>query len=92
MRRFAFSPAVALVFVGISLAGVSAAGITDMKKGEGGSEVSGAAGPSGSQGQASDLAQCDKPMGAIAVVEPDGFVNVDTSKGGGWVKKVFVTH
>jgi hypothetical protein len=49
---------------------VHAQGITDMKKGEGGSAVQGAAGPSGSVDAASDLERCDKPMGALAVVEP----------------------
>jgi Curli production assembly/transport component CsgG len=47
-----------------------AQGITDMKKGEGGSAVQGSSGPSGAQGAASDLERCDKPMGAVAVVEP----------------------
>jgi hypothetical protein len=146
--------------------------ITDMKKGEGGSAVQGSSGPGGAQGATSDLERCDKPMGAVAVVEPqdqiiyslaryklgspsvvtadymltpsvvfsqddaggvgagiggmfgtagrvfgavagglqsttvatlargeelifmgkeeDGFVNVETSKGGGWVKKVLI--
>lgn len=50
-------------------------GITEMKQGEGGSVAQGAAGPSGStQGSESTLEQCDKPMGAIAVVEPQDFV------------------
>src|SRR5260370_12132634 len=49
-------------------------GITDMKKGEGGSQVQGSAGPSGAQGAASDLEHCDKPMGAMAVVEPQAHV------------------
>jgi hypothetical protein len=49
-------------------------GITDMKKGEGGSQVQGSAGPSGSQG-ATDLEHCgDKPYGAMAVVEPQDHV------------------
>jgi hypothetical protein len=48
-------------------------GITDMKKGEGGSVVQGSAGPSGAQ-SASDLERCDKPMGALAVVEPQSYV------------------
>ena len=43
-----------------------AQGITDMKKGEGGSAVQGSAGPSGAPGAASDLERCDKPMGAVA--------------------------
>ena len=44
-------------------------GITDMKKGQGGSAVQGSAGPSGAQNAASDLEQCDKPMGVLAVVK-----------------------
>jgi hypothetical protein len=51
-------------------AAAHAQGITDMKKGEGGSAVQGSSGPGGSQGAASDLERCDKPMGAVAVVEP----------------------
>lgn len=49
---------------------VHAQGITDMNKGEGGSAVQGSTGPGGSSGAASDLERCDKPMGAVAVVEP----------------------
>jgi hypothetical protein len=52
----------------------SAQGITDMKKGEGGSAVQGSAGPSGSQDAASDLEHCDKPMATLAVVEPQDHV------------------
>jgi hypothetical protein len=40
-----------------------------MQKGAGGSEVQGSAGPSGAQ-NSNGLQQCEKPMGAIAVVEP----------------------
>jgi curli biogenesis system outer membrane secretion channel CsgG len=47
---------------------------TDMKKGAGGGEIQGAAGTSGTHGEASDLERCQKPMGTIAVVEPQGFV------------------
>src|SRR5262245_46883650 len=36
--------------------------------------VTGSAGPSGTQGAASDLERCDKPMGAVTVVEPQDFV------------------
>jgi hypothetical protein len=49
-------------------------GLTDMKKGEGGSAVQGSAGPSGSSDAASDLEHCDKPMGTVAVVEPQSHV------------------
>jgi curli biogenesis system outer membrane secretion channel CsgG len=51
-----------------------AQGMTDMKKGEGGSVVQGSSGPGGAQGAASDLERCDKPMGAMAVVEPQDYV------------------
>ena len=51
-----------------------AQGITDMKKGEGGGAIHGSAGPSGSSDAASDLEHCDKPMGAVAVVEPQSQV------------------
>src|SRR5262245_50921950 len=53
---------------------VHAQGITDMKKGEGGSAVQGSAGPTGAQGAASDLERCDKPMGTVAVAEPQSHV------------------
>ncbi|MGV6807940.1 MAG: CsgG/HfaB family protein [bacterium] len=49
------------------------AGLFGMKKGEGGSEVQGSAGPEGSQGD-SGLEKCDRPMGAMAVVEPQSHV------------------
>src|SRR5262245_63069559 len=53
---------------------VHAQGITDMKKGEGGSAVQGSAGPSGAQNTASDLERCDKPYGTVAVAEPQTHV------------------
>ncbi|MGQ0428870.1 MAG: CsgG/HfaB family protein [Gammaproteobacteria bacterium] len=56
------------------IAGAQAQGILGPKKGKGGSEVQGAAGTQGAQGAASDLERCDKPMGAIAVVEPQDYV------------------
>ena len=58
-------------FISLALA----QGVTEMKQGEGGSVVEGTAGPSGStQGGDSTLEQCDKPMGAMAVTEPQDFV------------------
>lgn len=48
-------------------------GITDYKQGKGSSPVTGAAGTSGSAGD-SGIEKCDKPMGAMAVVEPQDFV------------------
>ena len=53
-----------------------------MKKGSGGSEVTGSAGPSGSQGESGDQQTCPKPMGAIAVVEPQDFVVQSLSRYG----------
>ncbi len=54
--------------------GAQAQGVLDTKKGQGGSDVQGAAGTQGAQGAASDLERCDKPMGAVAVVEPQDYV------------------
>jgi curli biogenesis system outer membrane secretion channel CsgG len=51
-----------------------AANPLETKKGEGGSDVQGAAGTQGAQGEAGDLERCDKPMGAVAVVEPQDYV------------------
>ncbi len=53
---------------------VQAQGVLDTKKGQGGSDVQGAAGTQGAQGAAADLERCDKPMGAVAVVEPQDYV------------------
>jgi hypothetical protein len=66
---------VAAVLVGSALAtGAVAQGVLGQKKGKGGSEVQGAAGTQGAEGAASDLERCDKPMGAVAVVEPQDYV------------------
>jgi len=46
-----------------------AQGITQPKQGQGGSVVKGAAGTDGSTGD-KGLEHCDKPMAAMAVVEP----------------------
>ena len=54
-------------------ASVSAQGITGTKQGQGGSVVQGAAGTDGSHGD-TGLEHCDKPMGALAVVEPQDYV------------------
>ena len=55
-------------------AGAQAQGVLETKKGQGGSDVQGAAGTLGAQGAAGDLEKCDKPMGAMAVVEPQDYV------------------
>ena len=50
-------------------------------KGSGGSEVQGSAGPGGSQGDNGNE-KCDKPMGAMAVVEPQDYVSQSLSRYG----------
>jgi hypothetical protein len=63
------------VFLAVQLfAGSVLAQVTDMKKGKGGSEVQGSAGTQGAQGESPDQEKCDKPMGAIAVVEPQDYI------------------
>ena len=52
---------------------LNAQGITQPKQGQGGSVVKGAAGTDGSTGD-KGLEHCDKPMGALAVVEPQSEV------------------
>ena len=64
----------ALSMIGLHGALAAEEGPLSMKKGSGGSEVQGSAGPGGSQGD-SGLEHCDKPMGAMAVVEPQNHVN-----------------
>ena len=67
--------AVAGIVTGLLIAmSASAQGVLDTKKGQGGSDVQGAAGTQGAQGAANDLERCDKPMGAVAVVEPQDYV------------------
>jgi hypothetical protein len=63
-------------------AGVSAqGGITGYKQGAGGTQVNGAAGPSGDSGK-SGIQHCAKPMGALAVVEPQDYVMQALSRRG----------
>lgn len=63
-----------VVLAVLTASGVThAQGVTGMKKGEGGSEAQGAAGPGGSSGD-ENLEHCDRPMGALAVVEPQDYV------------------
>jgi curli biogenesis system outer membrane secretion channel CsgG len=65
----------------LACASASAQGILSTKKGSGGSEIQGSAGPSGSQGD-NGLEHCDKPMGALAVVEPQNQVSQSLSRYG----------
>jgi len=55
--------------IAVATASAHAQGITQPKQGQGGSVVKGAAGTDGSTGD-KGLEHCDKPMGALAVVEP----------------------
>src|SRR5690606_1593920 len=61
--------------------GAGAQGLLSTKKGSGGSEIQGSAGPGGSQGD-SGLEHCDRPMGALAVVEPQSHVSQALSRYG----------
>lgn len=69
--KASYTRRVSALVAGVALlSGVaSGQGVTDNKQGKGGSAVQGAAGTSGSKGD-SGLEHCDKPMGAVAVVEP----------------------
>jgi hypothetical protein len=67
-------PIAALLAASAVVMAVQAQGVLDTKKGKGGSEVQGAAGTQGAQGAAGDLERCDKPMGAVAVVEPQDYI------------------
>jgi curli biogenesis system outer membrane secretion channel CsgG len=58
-----------------------AQGVLGQRKGEGGTEVQGSAGPGGSRGD-NGLEHCDKPMGALAVVEPQDYVSQSLSRYG----------
>jgi hypothetical protein len=59
-----------LVLLAFTLTSTTAAGqgITSNKQGQGGSAIQGAAGTGGSKDEG--LEHCDKPMGSVAVVEP----------------------
>jgi hypothetical protein len=74
--RVAIAAAVSLSCVAIAQA---ADGPLAMKKGAGGSEIQGSAGPGGSQGD-NGLEHCDKPMGALTVVEPQDYVSQSLSR------------
>ena len=73
-HSLALRPVAAVLMACFVAMGAHAEGVLDAKKGKGGSDVQGAAGTQGAQGEASDLEKCDKPMGAMAVVEPQDYV------------------
>jgi hypothetical protein len=74
LNRIARIPAFVLTSCLIVPAAPAAAqGITQPKQGKGGSVVQGSAGTQGSSGD-KGLQHCDKPMGAVAVVEPQDYI------------------
>jgi len=73
-ERISIAIKVLTAVTALTLTGAAAAqGITGYKQGKGASPVTGAAGTDGSTGD-SGLDKCEKPMGAVAVVEPQDFV------------------
>jgi hypothetical protein len=58
-----------------------AGGVTGYQQGAGGTQVNGAAGPGGDSGR-SGIQHCSKPMGALAVVEPQNYVMQALSRRG----------
>jgi len=54
-------------------------GLTKEKQGQGGSSIKGSAGTNGSKGD-NALEHCDKPMGAVAVVEPQSEYMIGLSR------------
>jgi hypothetical protein len=70
---------IAVVSILLASAPAWAQKITQPKQGQGGSVVKGAAGSNGSVGD-KGLEHCDKPMGAMAVVEPQNEVIVALSR------------
>src|SRR5262245_1564861 len=71
--RSAACGALAVVWVlGAAGAANAEGGVTGYKQGQGGTPVTGAAGTGGSSGDA--VQHCNKPMGALAVVEPQDYV------------------
>ena len=73
MKAIALRAAIVAALPLMCLSAVAAEGPLAQKKGQGGSEIQGSAGPGGSQGD-NGLEHCDKPMGAMAVVEPQDYV------------------
>jgi hypothetical protein len=73
---------VALLFVvTLTAAHAGAQGVTGQKPGKGGSVVQGSAGTNGSQGD-NGLQHCEKPMGAVAVVEPQSEIMLALTRHG----------
>src|SRR5262245_55465963 len=73
MKTIALRAAIVAALPLFCLSAVAAEGPLAQKKGQGGSDIQGSAGPGGSQGD-NGLEHCDKAMGALAVVEPQDYV------------------
>jgi hypothetical protein len=72
--------AVCLLMLGAASTATSG-GLTGYKQGSGGTLVDGAAGPNGATGK-SGIQRCDKPFGAVTVVEPQSYVMQALSRRG----------
>ena len=68
-RKSAWSALACALSLAYATTAFAQGGLTKEKQGQGGSAVKGAAGTNGSVGD-NGLEHCDKPMGAMAVVEP----------------------
>ena len=75
VRTYLLVIAVSVLTASLALA---QGGITKPKQGQGGSVVQGSAGTDGSTGD-TGLEHCDKPMGALAVVEPQNEILIALS-------------
>ena len=79
MKAIALRAAIVAALPLMCLSAGAAEGPLAQKQGQGGSEIQGSAGPGGSQGD-NGLEHCDKPMGAMAVVEPQDYVAQSLSR------------
>ena len=70
---------IAACLILVSTYAAAQGGFTQPKQGQGGSVVKGAAGTEGSVGD-NGLEHCDKPMGAMAVVEPQNEILIALSR------------
>ncbi len=69
--------ALACVAIAVLASGLAACGQKKTELGEGGSVVTGSAGPAGAQNAAHELVRCDAPVATLALVEnPNGYTMV----------------
>jgi hypothetical protein len=73
-KRTSVNPRRALIWAALLSANLGGCGKSSTELGEGGSIVSGSAGPNGSRHAARELQHCDAPVATLALVEnPDGY-------------------